>query len=109
MKQFKFTKAIALLLVLALFASTAVGCSTTASTDDGTSTGDSSTVLKLGIVKKGYGDEFLYQLAAAFQEKTGITTIVEKCSSAEWVENAMKSGAANNDLDINFDIDQTCL
>ena len=60
--------------------------------------------LKLGIVDKGYGDEFLKKLAEGFEKKTGIKTVVEKSSSAEWVENAMKAGASNNDLDVIFDI-----
>ena len=34
--------------------------------------------LQIGIVAKGYGDEFAKQLAAAFQEKTGIKTEVVK-------------------------------
>ncbi len=107
-KGFKVTKLISVILVLAMLSTMLVGCIGKA--DTSSSTGDSSdTVLKLGIVKKGYGDEFLYKLAEAFQEKTGITTIVEKSSSADWVETAMKSGASNNDIDIIFDICSTNL
>ena len=54
---------------------------------------DSST-LQIGIVAKGYGDEFVKQLASAFEQKT----------SDSWVSGQMQAGAKNNDIDIIFDI-----
>ncbi len=65
---------------------------------------DSST-LQIGIVAKGYGDEFARQLAAAFEEKTGVKTeIVKSNPSDSWVSGQMQAGAKNNDIDIIFDI-----
>ncbi len=94
---------ISVLLVLAMLSSFAVGCNTSSSSG---STDSDGTVLKLGIYNKGYGDAFLYKLAEAFQEKTGITTVVEKSSSYDWITAAIQSGANNNDIDVIFDV--TC-
>ncbi len=65
--------------------------------------------LELGVENKGYGDEFAYKLAEAFQEKTGIKTAVTKSSSAEWTETHMKAGAENNTLDVIFDINNIAM
>ena len=63
--------------------------------------------LKLGVRNMGYGEDFAYELAAAFEAKTGIKTIVSKSSSADWVETAVMSGGRNNDIDVIFDINPT--
>lgn len=61
--------------------------------------------LQLGIVAKGYGDEFLKQLASAYEAKTGVkTTVVKSSAATDWVAPALLSGEKNNDIDIIFDI-----
>lgn len=70
----------------------------------GTDSSSSGDTLKIGIENKGYGDKFAYELAKAFEAKTGIKTQVAKSSSANWSNNALKSGEKNNDIDVFFDI-----
>lgn len=112
----KSTRLIALMLATVMVTATAIsGCGKKnnggGSHQGGNANGISTDVpLKIGVVKKGYGDEFAYKLAEAFEKKTGIETVVEKSSSAvAWVDTALKSGAKNNDLDIIFDINSNIM
>lgn len=66
--------------------------------------GEDGGTLKIGVENRGYGDEFAYKLAEAFEEKTGINTEVVKSSSSDWIANTMLSGAKNNDIDVFFDV-----
>ncbi len=96
----KLGKKIALLVAGVMLASAALtGCKASETGGAG-----GSDVLKLGIVNKGYGDEFVEKLAEAFEAKTGIKTVLDKSSSADWIENTLKAGAKNNDIDVFFDI-----
>ena len=63
------------------------GCSKKTTDEGGKVKGqDTGTELQIGVVAKGYGDEFAIQLAKAFQEKTGIKTeVVKSSSSSSWV------------------------
>lgn len=95
--------AIVLVLIMALsMAVTGCGGKTGGNDGDGQSKG---TELKLGVVAKGYGDEYLYKMAEAFQEKTGIKTTVAKSNAeGDWVNASLQAGASNNDLDVILDI-----
>ncbi len=98
----KVTKRIALLLAGVMLAGTALtGCALKGGSDSASGGAD---VLKLGVVDKGYGDAFVEELAKAFEAKTGIKTVLDKSSSADWIENTLKAGAKNNDIDVFFDI-----
>lgn len=103
----KCIRAVSVLSALMIFATTVFnGCgnSTSGQGDSVGTTEGSEEILKIGIVNKGYGDEFAYKLAETFEKKTGIVTEVVKSSSASWTENVIKSGAKNNDIDVFFDI-----
>lgn len=65
----------------------------------------SGDTLQIGIVAKGYGDEFAKQLAAAYEAKTGIKTeVVKSNANGDWVNGQLLAGAKNNDIDVIFDI-----
>lgn len=68
-----------------------------------------SATLQIGVVNKGYGDQFAYKLAEAFQAKTGIDTKVVKSNSSNWTETAIKAGPRNNDIDVIFDINNLAM
>ena len=112
MKKTRFLRVCSLAIAVTLLVAALAGCGGGSASrapgnkdgNNGDNTGKAAGTLKLGIVDKGYGDEFLKKLAEGFEKKTGIKTVVEKSSSADWVENAMQAGAANNDLDVIFDI-----
>ena len=92
--------ALALLMVLPMVLG---GCS-------GNQGGDvTSATLQIGVVNKGYGDQFAYKLAEAFQAKTGIDTKVVKSNSSNWTETAIKAGPRNNDIDVIFDINNLAM
>ncbi len=65
--------------------------------------------LQIGVENKGYGDQFAYKLAEAFEAKTGIDTMVVKSNSSDWTETALLSGAKNNDIDVIFDINNLAM
>ncbi len=95
---------IALLIVLVMILQLLAGCK--AGKAPASASGEKSDkVLKLGIVAKGYGDEFAKQLAVAFEKKTGIKTEVAKSSvSGDWVGAQLLAGESINDIDVFFDI-----
>ena len=65
--------------------------------------------LQIGVENKGYGDQFAYKLAEAFEAKTGIDTMVVKSNSSDWTETALLAGAKNNDIDVIFDINNLAM
>ena len=65
--------------------------------------------LKIGVENKGYGDQFAYKLAEAFQAKTGIPAQVVKSNSSDWMETALLAGSKNNDIDVFFDINNLAM
>ena len=65
--------------------------------------------LQIGVVNKGYGDQFAYKLAEAFEAKTGIDTMVVKSNSSNWTETTVLSGAKNNQIDVIFDINNLAM
>ena len=90
-------------LVLILLAQILTGCNNQAA--DPSTNGGKGDSLKLAIVAKGYGDEFLKELATAYQEKTGVKTeIVKSSADSSWVSAQLLSGAKLNDVDLYFDI-----
>lgn len=98
----KEKKGLALILGAVMLAQVLWGCTSPGKAPE--QEADSST-LQIGIVAKGYGDEFAYKLAEAFEVKTGIKTEVVKSSAAsDWVNGQLLAGAENNDIDIIFDI-----
>ena len=103
-------KLITLGLVLAMALQVCViGCSNGGeSGSEGNNSGGETakgTELKLGVVAKGYGDEYVYKMAEAFEKKTGIKTTVAKSSAeGEWVNASLQAGTAGNGLDVIFDI-----
>ncbi len=68
-----------------------------------------ATTLQIGVENKGYGDQFAYKLAEAFEAKTGIDTAVVKSNSSDWTETALLAGAKNNDIDVIFDINNLAM
>lgn len=68
-----------------------------------------SGVLQIGVENKGYGDQFAYKLAEAFEAKTGIKTKVVKSNSSDWADTALLSGPRNNDIDVIFDINNLAM
>lgn len=82
-----------------------VGCARTNQqvANDGGAAGK-GTELQIGVETKGYGDQFAYKLAEAFEKKTGIKTVVAKSNSGEWILPAVTAGAKYNDIDVFFDI-----
>lgn len=96
--------ACALVLVMALQLAV-TGCGGKTGGNNGDTQSEKGTELKLGVVAKGYGDEYLYKMAEAFQEKTGIKTTVAKSNAeGDWVNASLQAGASNNDLDVILDI-----
>ncbi len=67
------------------------------------------TELQIGVETKGYGDQFAYKLAEAFEKKTGIKTVVAKSNSGEWILPAVTAGARYNEIDVFFDIRDTAM
>lgn len=105
------TKVISLILALAMAVSTVLaGCS---SPQGGASGGPGQkatpATLQIGVENKGYGDQFAYKLAEAFEAKTGIDTMVVKSNSSDWTETALLAGAKNNDIDVIFDINNLAM
>lgn len=95
---------VALLIVLVMILQLLAGCSI-GKAPASASGEKSSDVLKIGIVAKGYGDEFAKKLAEAFEKKTGIKTEVAKSSvSGDWVGAQLLAGESINDIDVFFDI-----
>lgn len=68
-----------------------------------------SSVLQIGVENKGYGDQFAYKLAEAFQAKTGIETKVVRSNSSDWTDTVILSGPRNNDIDVIFDINNLAM
>lgn len=63
------------------------------------------TELQIGIVAKGYGSEYVKEMAKAFEKKTGTkVSIVKAVADASWVGPTLQAGAQNNDMDIIIDI-----
>lgn len=102
-------KLLAMLMVFTVIAQMLTGCSLGRPSGEGGNAGAKGTVLQIGIEAKGYGDEFAYKLAEAYQAKTGIKTEVAKASAGEWTTAALTSGAKNNDIDVFFDIRDTAM
>lgn len=95
---------------LTLMASAIVGCSKTSTNQQGNGgAAGTGTELQIGVEGKGYGDEWAYKLAEAFQEKTGIKTVVAKSNSGEWILPAVTAGARYNEIDVFFDIRDTAM
>ncbi len=67
-------------------------------------------VLQLAIQARGYGNEWLYKLAEAYQKKTGTETkVVKSVADGSVFQNSLKAGAKHNDVDIVFDIWYECM
>lgn len=99
-----FAKRIAAgLLALALLCALA-GCGGGGSSDGGGgSKGEHS--IQIGIMARGYGDQWLYKLAEAFQKKTGIKTeVIRSSGSGDWIQSQLQAGPNVNQIDIIFDI-----
>ena len=95
-------------VLLVMLAQILTGCNNQAA-DPSSGNGKGDT-LKLAIVAKGYGDEFLKQLASAYQEKTGVKTeLVKSSSDSSWVSAQLLSGAKLNDVDLYFDINNAAM
>ena len=80
MKKRVVSMAIAALVIVQMLSGCSLGKAPSLTEDNGDNegTGSSGTELQIGIVARGYGEEFAKELASAFQEKTGIVTKVVK-------------------------------
>lgn len=105
------TKVISLILALAMAVTTVLaGCSSPqGGANGGPGQKATSATLQIGVENKGYGDQFAYKLAEAFEAKTGIDTMVVKSNSSDWTETALLAGAKNNDIDVIFDINNLAM
>ena len=66
--------------------------------------------LQLGVCARGYGDEYLKQLAKAYEEKTGVKTVlVKSIADGSALRAGIQAGEKNNDIDIFFDIWPTAM
>ncbi len=101
-------KLISVVLVLTLAITMMTGCKGSSTGGGGNSSGGSG-VLQIGVENKGYGDQFAYKLAEAFEAKTGIKTEVVKSNSSDWTETALLAGSKNNDIDVIFDINNLAM
>ncbi len=102
-------KGIAFVLIAVMALQLLTGCSLGKAPDSpeggGENGGKGGTVLKIGAAAKGYGEEYIKQLAVAYEEKTGVKTIIAKSSSDEAALRAtLQAGPKNNDIDVYFDI-----
>lgn len=98
------------LVVMMLLSGCSLGKAPGSIGGNGGGSAEKGTELQIGIVAKGYGDEFAKQLAAGFEEKTGIKTEVVKSNAmGDWVSGQLLAGAENNDIDIIFDIRPTAM
>jgi len=105
------TRVMSIILALAMTATTVLaGCSSPQGGVNG-GPGQKATpaTLQIGVENKGYGDQFAYKLAEAFEAKTGIDTMVVKSNSSDWTETALLAGARNNDIDVIFDINNLAM
>lgn len=101
-------KVISTVLVMTMALSTAlVGCKSSGGNGGG-GTANGGT-LKIGVENRGYGEEFAYKLAEAFEAKTGIDTEVTKSNSSDWTDTALLAGSKNNDIDVIFDINNIAM
>lgn len=102
-------KVISTVLVMTMALSTAlVGCKSSGGNGGGGGTANGGT-LKIGVENRGYGEEFAYKLAEAFEAKTGIDTEVTKSNSSDWTDTALLAGSKNNDIDVIFDINNIAM
>ena len=105
----KGMKLISTVLVVTMALSTAlVGCKSSGGNGGGGGNANGGT-LKIGVENRGYGEEFAYKLAEAFEAKTGIDTEVTKSNSSDWTETALLAGSKNNDIDVIFDINNLAM
>lgn len=103
-------KLICLILALTMAASMVMaGCSNNQGGGNAGGKKADPTTLQIGVENKGYGDQFAYKLAEAFEAKTGIATKVVKSNSSDWTETAVLAGAKNNDIDVIFDINNLAM
>lgn len=61
-------------------------------------------VLKIRVLKKGYGDEYVDALVDAYKKKTGKEVDYKSTEMANQVESELKAGASVNDTDLYFHI-----
>lgn len=98
-------RGLSLAIIALLIVQMLTGCSIGKAPSSGESGKANGTELQIGIVARGYGEDFAKELASAFQEKTGIVTkLVKSGVNNQWVTAALSSGAKNNDIDVIFDI-----
>lgn len=98
---------VVLLLITTMLMQLLTGCSLGKATvgNEGADGSVGSDVLQIGVVAKGYGDEFLRQLAKAYETKTGVKTELVKTTAQEnSIRASLQAGPNNNDLDVIFDI-----
>lgn len=89
-------------LVMVMLLTLLSGCSLGKATDTNEG-GDKK--LQIGVVARGYGDEYLKKLAEAFTKKTGIETVLAKSTYDPGAMNSqVVAGPKHNQLDVIFDI-----
>lgn len=105
-------RGIALALSAVMILQMLTGCSLGKAKEGGeNSVGNSGDgVLKLAVQARGYGDEYLKQLAKAYEEKTGVkTSLVKSIADGSALRAGLQAGEKNNDIDIIFDIWPTAM
>jgi len=101
-------KLLALGLIVAMVCTAFIGCGSAKGNETGGAA--KGTELQIGILAKGYGSEFVHELAKAFETKTGIKTkVVRDDASGSWIDGAMVGGPSINEVDVIFDIRDTLM
>lgn len=96
-------------LILLLLAQLLTGCSL-GRVQEGVGSSSGEGVLQLAVQARGYGNEWLYKLAEAYEKKTGTKTeVVKSVADGTVFQNSLKAGKEHNDVDIVFDIWYECM
>ena len=91
-------KLLALLLGVFAAAAFAAGCNPNKKKTD-------PDALKIGVVRAGYGSNHTYELARAYQKKTGTKVqVVQDTPESSFVWNSLMQGPSRNKIDIYFGI-----
>ncbi len=100
-------RVVAMLLSVLVATQMLTGCSLGKAQSDGEA---KEGTLQLGVAARGYGDEYLKQLAKAYEEKTGVkTSLVKSTSDGNALRAGIQAGEKNNDIDVFFDIWPTAM
>ena len=101
----KNMRRVAGILVVVMLLQLLTGCSLGKAATNGESAPVDDSVLQIGVVAKGYGDEYLRELVAAYEAKTGVKTqLVKSTADGSTIKASLQAGPKHNKLDVIYDI-----